>query len=349
MNNYPIFFLLWGWTERCNKTLGVGLLRAEVCVGLCDGTREVGQADLLIPWARGKLGLPGQYVPSTWPVCNTVLWSAGVTTFLSQDLCEGESPSEYPLHPTFFLSLLLKPSHLEREKVQTISLASSPTDHTSGLVAGAQKDYSQSLELPKSPSTAEQQEWFSGSREDVSAKTAMASAAGLVLSSPSSPGHLQFRFLGANKIDRCLAMVKVVMIAQSHSSKQGQLMHRPGTAPIVSLSGWWCSLTGVISSLNGMTRQLTFSCTLGWMLFCYHIVQTSPVPRSLCISTVWLQLIGVFWLSILWDNSGQQSRWSAHRLFGSFLLQSRRSSLVKWMWPQRHVGSHQSCSVLNTK
>ncbi|CAM9288483.1 unnamed protein product [Bubo scandiacus] len=83
-----------------------------------------------------------------------------------------------------------------------MSLASLRTDHTLGLVAGAQKDYSQSLKLPKRPSTAERQEWFLGSQKDASARTAMSSAAGLALSSPSSPGHLQFRFLGDKKNNR---------------------------------------------------------------------------------------------------------------------------------------------------
>lgn len=119
-----------------------------------------------------------------------------MTAFLSQDLCEGESPFEHPLHPMSFLLLLFKPSHSKQETVQTMSLASLCTDHTSGLVAGAQNNYSQSLEPPKRPSTAEQQEWFPGSQENVSAGTAMSSAAGLALSYPSSPGHLQFRFLG---------------------------------------------------------------------------------------------------------------------------------------------------------
>lgn len=59
-------------------------------------------------------------------------------------------------------------------------LASLCTDHTLGLVAGAQKDYSQSLELPKRLSTAEQQEWFPGSQEDDSARIAVSSAEGHV-------------------------------------------------------------------------------------------------------------------------------------------------------------------------
>jgi len=92
---------------------------------------------------------------------------------------EGSS-FECPLHPGFFLSLLFKPSHSKQEKVQTMSLASLCTDHTSGLVAGAQKDYSQSFKLPKRPSTAEQQEWFPGSQEDVFARTAMALAVGCI-------------------------------------------------------------------------------------------------------------------------------------------------------------------------
>lgn len=186
-----------------------------------------------------------------------------------------------------------------------MSLASLRTDHTLGLVAGAQKDYSQSLELPKKLSTAERQEWFPGSREDASARTAMSSAVGLALSSPSSPGHLQFRFLGDKKNNRYLAMVKVAVITQSHSSNQGQIVHQPETAPIMCLSGWCCSLTDVISSLSGTVRLSPFPCTLGWMLFCYQIVQTSPAPCSLCVSTVWLQLVGVLCLSILWYNSGQ--------------------------------------------
>ncbi|PKU42140.1 hypothetical protein llap_7551 [Limosa lapponica baueri] len=83
-----------------------------------------------------------------------------------------------------------------------MSLASSHTDHILGLVAGAQKDYSQSLKLPKRPCTAERQEPFPGSRKDTSARTSTSSAAGLALSSPSSAVHLQVRFLGAKKIDR---------------------------------------------------------------------------------------------------------------------------------------------------
>jgi len=39
--------------------------------------------------------------------------------------------------------------------------------------------------------------------------------AGLALSSPSSPGHLQFRFLVAKKIDMYLSVVKVVTITAS--------------------------------------------------------------------------------------------------------------------------------------
>lgn len=104
-----------------------------------------------------------------------------------------------------------------------MSLASSHTDHILGLVARAQKDYSQSLELPKRPSTAEWQEWFPGSWEDASARIAMASAVGHICQdsnvlgcgtcpSPSSPVHLQIRFLGTKEVDRYLAMVKVVMI-----------------------------------------------------------------------------------------------------------------------------------------
>lgn len=54
----------------------------------------------------------------------------------------------------------------------------------------------------------------------MSARTAMSSAAGLALSSPSSPGHLQFNILGDKKHNRCIAMVKVVMKTQFHSSKQ---------------------------------------------------------------------------------------------------------------------------------
>lgn len=61
-----------------------------------------------------------------------------------------------------------------------MSLASLRTDHTLALVAGAQKNYSQSLELPKKPSTAEQQERFPGSWEDAAAGTAMALAAGCI-------------------------------------------------------------------------------------------------------------------------------------------------------------------------
>lgn len=121
---------------------------------------------------------------------------------------------------------------------------------------------------------------------DVSARTATSSAAGLALSSPARLGHLQFRFLGAKKIERYLAVVKVVMITQSHSSKQGQLVHWPETAPIMSLSGLCCSLTDIISSLSGTARLSPFPCTLGWMLFCYQIVQASPAPCSLCISMV---------------------------------------------------------------
>lgn len=96
-----------------------------------------------------------------------------------------------------------------------MSLASLCTDHTLGLVAGAQKDYSQSLELPKRPSTAEQQEWFPGSltQEDVSARTAMSSAAGLALSSTTSPRTLQFRFMGDDKKNnKYLAVVKLVVV-----------------------------------------------------------------------------------------------------------------------------------------
>lgn len=160
-----------------------------------------------------------------------------------------------------FLSLFFKPSHSKRERVQTMSSASLRTDHTLGLVAGDQKDYSQSLELPKRPSTAEWTEWFPGSWEDASARTAMASAARLALSSPSSPGHLQFRFCSAEKIDRYVAMDKVVMITWSCSSKQGQLVHWPETALTTSLSGPCCSLTDVISSLSGTPRLLPFPCT----------------------------------------------------------------------------------------
>ncbi|KAJ7403106.1 hypothetical protein BTVI_80420 [Pitangus sulphuratus] len=90
-----------------------------------------------------------------------------------------ECPFECPLHPFSFLSPLFKFRHL-KQKIHTMPLASLCTDHTLGLVARAQKDYSQSLELPKRPSTAEQQEWFPGSCEDVSARTAMALAAGHV-------------------------------------------------------------------------------------------------------------------------------------------------------------------------
>lgn len=53
-----------------------------------------------------------------------------------------------------------------------MSLASLRTDHTLALVAGAQMDYSQSLQLPKRPSSAEWQEWLPGSLEDASARTA---------------------------------------------------------------------------------------------------------------------------------------------------------------------------------
>lgn len=70
-----------------------------------------------------------------------------------------------------------------------MSLASSHTDHILGPVAGAQKDYSQSLELPKRPSTAEWQEWFPGSREDTSARTAMASAVGHVCQDSNGLGR----------------------------------------------------------------------------------------------------------------------------------------------------------------
>lgn len=87
---------------------------------------------------------------------------------------------ECPLHPSSFLSLLFKSSHSKQEKVDTMPLASLYTDHTLGLVAGAQKVYSQSLGLPKRLSTAEQQEWFPGSREDVSARTVVSSAEGHV-------------------------------------------------------------------------------------------------------------------------------------------------------------------------
>lgn len=103
------------------------------------------------------------------------------------------------LHPSSFLLPLFKSSHSKQEKVHAMPLASLCTDHTLGLVAGAQKDYSQSLELPKRLSTAEQQEWLPGSWEDASARTAVSSAAGLASSSPSSPGHLQFNILGDKK------------------------------------------------------------------------------------------------------------------------------------------------------
>lgn len=328
--------------------MGVGLLRAEVCIGLCDGTREARQADQLVTWTRGKLGLPGQYVHNTWPVCNTVLWSAGVTTFLSQDLCEGESPFEYPLHPALFLSLLLKPSHLDQEKVQTISLASLSTDHTLGLVAGAQKDYSQSLELPKRPSTAEQQEWFPGSWENASAKTAMALAAGLVLSSPSSPEYSQFRFLGTRKIDRYLAMVKVVMIAVS-LLRTGATYASARGCPDCASQWMMVQPHRCHFQLEWHDEAVDVPLRIGLDALLLPHSSDFSCPMQSCIFTVWLQLTGVFWLSVLWYNSGQQCRWFAHRLFGSFLLQSRRSSLIKWMWPQRHAGSHQSCSVLNAK
>lgn len=80
----------------------------------------------------------------------------------------------------------------------------------------------------------------------------------------------------------------MVVITQPHSSKQGRLVHRPGTAPIMSLSGRYCSLTDVISSLSGTARLSPFPCTLGWMLFCCQIIQTSPAPCSLSISMIWL-------------------------------------------------------------
>lgn len=109
----------------------------------------------------------------------------------------------------------------------------------------------------------------------------------------------------SDKNNRYLAAVKVVVIIQPHSSKQGRPVHRPGTALVMSLSGRYCSLTDVISSLSGTARLSPFPCTLGWMLFCYQIVQTSPAPCSLSISMIWLHLAGVLWLSILWCNSGQ--------------------------------------------
>lgn len=55
---------------------------------------------------------------------------------------------------------------------------------------------------------------------DMSARTAVSSAAGLALSLPSSPGHLQFKFLGDKKHSRYIVIVKVVMRTQFHSSKR---------------------------------------------------------------------------------------------------------------------------------
>lgn len=42
-----------------------------------------------------------------------------------------------------------------------------------------------------------------------------------------------------------------------------------------------CCLTDVISILSGTVEVLPFPCTLGWMLSCYQIVQTSPTPGIL--------------------------------------------------------------------
>lgn len=57
-------------------------------------------------------------------------------------------------------------------------------------------------------------------------------------------------------------MVKVVMMTQSHSSKQGQLIRWPKSALIMSLNGWCCGLADITSGLSGTARLLPFPCTL---------------------------------------------------------------------------------------
>lgn len=85
-------------------------------------------------------------------------------------------------------------------------------------------------------------------------------------------------------------MVKVVMMTQSHSSKQGQLIRWPKSALIMSLNGWCCGLADITSGLSGTVRLLPFPCT--------DAPQNSPAPCSLCLFTFLIHLVEELWLSI---------------------------------------------------
>lgn len=114
-----------------------------------------------------------------YDLCATLCWDLMGQLHSCHEIRVEDRALWMSLTSSSFLSLLFKPSH-SKQKIHSLPLAPLCTDHTLGLVAVAQKDYSQSPELPKRLSTAERQEWFPGSWEDASARTAVSSAEGYV-------------------------------------------------------------------------------------------------------------------------------------------------------------------------
>lgn len=295
--------------------LGVSLLEAEVRIWLCDGTREAQQEDVAVTWARGKMGMPGQYVPNTWPVCNTVLWSDGVTAFLSQGLCEGVLLN-VPYIPAPSCHCCSNPATRSRRRFRLchwrhcvlITLWHWWQELKRIIHSPLSCQRSHPLQSSRSGSLAHGRTRLPGQQWpwlwDASARTAMSSAAGLALSSPCSLRHLQFRFpkwkeqqvpsRGQSGCDNTALLLKTGTTCASARDCPGYASQRTVLQPRR------CNF-----QLEQPARLSPFPCTLGWMLFCYQIVQTSPAPCSLSISVIWLHLAGVLWLSILWCNSGQ--------------------------------------------